>query len=53
MKPTVTLDLGGVELKTALRLMLGQVGLAYTVKEGLLIIDKPESPEISPRRRSP
>ena len=53
MNPTVTLDLGGVELKTALRLMLGQVGLAYTVKEGLLIIDKPDSPEMSPRRRSP
>jgi hypothetical protein len=48
-KTTVTLDLDDVKLKTSLRLMLGQVGLAYTVKEGLMIIDNPDSPEIAPR----
>jgi RNA polymerase sigma factor (sigma-70 family) len=44
----VTLELNDVRLKTALRLILRQAGLAYTVKEGLLIIDRPNSPEIEP-----
>jgi hypothetical protein len=48
---TVTLDLRDVKLKTSLRLMLGQVGLASTVKDGLLIIDMPGSPEIDPSRK--
>jgi hypothetical protein len=52
-KPTVTLDLDDVKLKTALRLMLGQVGLAYAVKEGLLIIDNSGSPEIAPHGSGP
>jgi hypothetical protein len=44
----VTIDLDGAKLKTSLRLMLGQLGLAYTVKDGLLIIDKADSPELDP-----
>ena len=35
---TVTLDLEGVPLKTTLRLMLKQIGLAYCVRDGVLII---------------
>jgi len=46
----VTLDLKDVKLKTSLRLMLSQAGLAHIVKEGLLIIDQSDSPEINPRR---
>ena len=45
----VSLDLKDVKLKTLLRLMLGQVDLAYVVKEGLLIIDRPNSPELEGR----
>jgi hypothetical protein len=37
----ITLDLRGVPLKTTLRLMLKQLGLAYCVKDGLLIISSP------------
>jgi len=37
----VKLDLDGVPLKTALRLALKQLGLAYCVKDGLLIISTP------------
>ncbi|MDR3638806.1 MAG: sigma-70 family RNA polymerase sigma factor [Isosphaeraceae bacterium] len=43
----VSIDLKRVKLKTGLRLLLGQVGLAYTVKEGLLIIASAGSPELS------
>ncbi|SIO65713.1 RNA polymerase sigma factor, sigma-70 family [Singulisphaera sp. GP187] len=39
---TVILDLEGVPLKTTLRLLLKQVGLAYCVKDGLLIISSPK-----------
>jgi hypothetical protein len=39
---TVQLDLDGVPLKTTLRLALKQLGLAYCVKDGLLIISTPE-----------
>lgn len=38
MTSPVILDLEGVPLKTTLRLMLKQLGLAYCVKDGLLII---------------
>jgi hypothetical protein len=41
MTSPVTLDLEGVPLKTTLRLMLKQIGLAYCVKDGLLIISSP------------
>jgi hypothetical protein len=34
----ITLDLEGIPLKTALRLMLKQLGLAYCVRDGVLII---------------
>jgi hypothetical protein len=34
----VTLDLDGVSLKKSLKLMLKQLGLAYTVKDGLMTI---------------
>ena len=43
---TVSIDLKRVKLKTGLRLLLGQVDLAYTVKEGLVIIAPPGSPEL-------
>jgi RNA polymerase sigma factor (sigma-70 family) len=36
----VTLDLADVKLKTALRLLLSQLGLEYAVEEGLLMIDR-------------
>jgi hypothetical protein len=38
LQSTTTLDLEGVPLKTTLRLLLKQLGLAYCVKDGLLII---------------
>src|SRR5215218_8713095 len=38
MTSPVTLDLEGVPLKTTLRLMLKQLGLTYSVKDGLLTI---------------
>ena len=43
---TVSIDLDKVKLKTGLRLILGQVGLAYIVKEELVIIDRPGSFEL-------
>ena len=39
---TVQVDFEGVPLKTSLRLMLKQLGLAYCVRDGLLIISSPE-----------
>ena len=42
MTSPVTLDLEGVPLKTTLRLLLKQLGLAYCVKEGMLMIGTPE-----------
>ncbi|MGP0064789.1 MAG: hypothetical protein ACLQGP_14470 [Isosphaeraceae bacterium] len=38
MNSTVTMELEGVPLKTTLRLLLKQLGLAYCVRDGLLII---------------
>ncbi len=38
----VTLDLPGVSLKTTLRLLLKQIGLAYCVRDGVLIISSVE-----------
>jgi RNA polymerase sigma factor (sigma-70 family) len=38
----VTMDLEGVPLKTSLRLMLKQLGLAYCVRDGVLIISSVE-----------
>ena len=37
----ILVDLEGVSLKTTLRLMLKQVGLAYAVKDGLVIVSSP------------
>jgi hypothetical protein len=42
----VWLDLKDVKLKTAVRLIVGQVGFTYTLSDGLLIIAKPGSPEL-------
>lgn len=39
---TIMIDLEGVPLKTTLRLLLKQLGLAYCVKDGLLMISTPE-----------
>jgi RNA polymerase sigma factor (sigma-70 family) len=41
MAGTVRLDLEGVPLKTTLRLLLKQLGLAYCVHDGLLFISSP------------
>ena len=38
LNSTVAIDLDGVPLKTSLRLMLKQLGLAYCVRDGVLII---------------
>src|SRR5205085_11014093 len=43
MTSPITLDLEGVPLKTTLRLMLKQLGLTYTVKDGLLTITSDSS----------
>ena len=40
MTSPVTLDVDGVPLKTTLRLMLNQLGLTYSVRDGLLMITK-------------
>ncbi len=40
---TVTIDLEGVPLKTTLKLLLKQLGLTYTVKDGFLMITSKES----------
>ena len=39
---TVQIDFEGIPLKTSLRLMLKQLGLAYCVRDGLLIISSPD-----------
>ena len=39
---TVSIDLDGVPLKTTLKLMLKQLGLAYKVEDGLLVISSVE-----------
>jgi len=38
----ISLDLEGIPLKTTLRLLLKQIGLAYCVKDGLVIISSPK-----------
>ncbi len=38
LQSTVSIDLEGVPLKTTLRLILDQLGLAYTIKDGLVVI---------------
>src|SRR5260370_38072621 len=43
MTSPVTLDLEGVPLKATLRLLLKQLGLTYTVKDGLLTITSESS----------
>jgi RNA polymerase sigma factor (sigma-70 family) len=42
LQSPVVIDLEGVPLKTTLRLLLKQLGLAYCVKDGLLIISSPQ-----------
>ena len=39
---TVKIDLDGIALKTTLRLILKQVGLAYCVKDGMIFVSTPE-----------
>ncbi len=41
MGSAVAIELEGVPLRTSLRLMLGQLGLAYTVRDGLVIVGTP------------
>jgi hypothetical protein len=43
MTSTVNIDLEGVPLKTTLRLLLKQLGLTFTVKDGFLMITSQES----------
>ena len=42
MASPITMDLEGVPLKTTLRLLLKQIGLAYCVRDGVLIISSVE-----------
>ncbi len=42
MNSTIVFELEGIPLKTTLRLMLKQIGLAYCVKDGLLMISTPQ-----------
>jgi hypothetical protein len=42
LQTTVLIDLEGVPLKTSLRLLLKQLGLVYTIKDGLVVISSPE-----------
>jgi hypothetical protein len=39
---TISIDLEGAPLKTSLRLILKQLGLAYCVRDGVLIISSPQ-----------
>jgi hypothetical protein len=43
LNSTVIIDLEGVPLRTSLRLLLKQRGLAYAVKEGRVIINTPDA----------
>ncbi len=43
LESTVLMNVDGVPLKTCLRLLLKQLGLAYVVKEGRVIINTPEA----------
>ena len=43
LNSTVTIDLEGVPLKATLRLILKQLGLSYTVKDGFMIITSEDS----------
>ena len=43
LNSTVQIDLEGVPLKTTLRLILKQLGLAYTVKDGFMMITSEDS----------
>jgi RNA polymerase sigma factor (sigma-70 family) len=42
LQSTVSMDLEGVPLKTTLRLLLKQLRLVYTIKDGLVVISSPE-----------
>ncbi len=42
LSSVVAIELEGVPLKTTLRLLLKQIGLAYCVRDGILIISSPE-----------
>gem|GEM_PF-2971502 len=42
MSSGITIDLTDVPLRTTLRLLLKQIGLAYCVKDGLIIISSPQ-----------
>lgn len=43
LQSTVAIDLEGVPLKRTLRFVTEQVGLAYTIKDGLVVISSPEA----------
>jgi hypothetical protein len=42
LESTVSIDLEGVSLKTTLHLLLEQLGLVYTIKDGLVVISSPK-----------
>ena len=42
LQATVSIDVEGAPLMTTLRLVLQQLGLAYTIKDGLVVISSPE-----------
>ena len=44
----MTIDIEGIPLKTALRLILKQLGLAFQVKDGLLTITSEATIDVPP-----
>ena len=52
MSSTVTIDLEGVALKTSLRLCLDQLGLSYSIRDGILLITSAER-EVTPVYQDP
>jgi hypothetical protein len=42
LQSTISMDLEGVPLKSTLRLLLKQLGLVYTIKDGLVVISSPQ-----------
>jgi hypothetical protein len=44
--PISSIAFEGIKLKRSMRILLKQLGLAYAVKEGMLLITSEESPEL-------
>ena len=42
LQSTISIDVEGAPLMTTLRLLLKQLGLAYTIEDGLVVVSSPE-----------